>query len=146
MTEHMKFMIKNVQFVIHRVSKLTKLYSISLINVYHIASFSMEIIFAFSWAYCTVRNFGGEKTLVNLVNQNNLPTFCQFSFAHAVTWGEVCTATAWVSLASPISHSHESSSSIIKFIFIFVIAMDHVFHIEPWDSHPTKGNTLWLHF
>jgi len=28
------------------------------------------------YAYCTVKkNFGGDKTLVNLVNHNNLPTF-----------------------------------------------------------------------
>jgi len=25
--------------------------------------------------YCTVKNFGGEKTLANLVNHNNSPTF-----------------------------------------------------------------------
>jgi len=31
--------------------------------------------------YSTVKNLGGEKTLANLVNHNNLPTFfCQFSF------------------------------------------------------------------
>ena len=28
---------------------------------------------------------------------------------------------------------------------MLMIATDHGFHSEPWDSHPTKGNTLSLH-
>ena len=48
--------------------------SIVLINVQLLPFYTHD-----SFMYCIVKNFGGEKTLTNLANRHNSPSFfCQF--------------------------------------------------------------------
>ena len=60
-------MLPHVKMHVHALS-------IVLINVQLLPFYMHD-----SFMYRTVKNFGGEKTLANLVNRHNLPSFfCQF--------------------------------------------------------------------
>ena len=93
----------------------------------------------YEFNYRTVKNFGGEKTLANLVNRHNSPSFlCQFlpcSVSHSLVQPTFYAPLDNKRGVSPVcmkaAAALQSFNNCMDSPFILVITTDHSFHSEP---------------